>query len=128
MRAPWTMIPAEVSFLTSSAVPSSRLNIPEALRLRCRLISEWVKVTSFSRRKSTYRRMLSPNSGRVSPKKSAAAPQAAKVTFIKSGERPIIPQVERAQFSIIFCRVSSSSRVLGLANERPTRSPVCGDL
>ena len=47
---------------------------------------------------------------------------------MKSGERPIMPQVERAQFSIILLRVSSSSRVFGLSNERPTRSPVVGDL
>ena len=72
--------------------------------------------------------MLSPNSGRFSPKKSAAAPHAAKVTFMKSGERPIMPLVVRAQFSIIWVRVSSSSRVFGLSNERPTRSPVDGDL
>ena len=32
-----------------SAVPSCRLNMPEALRLRCRLISEWVRTMSFSR-------------------------------------------------------------------------------
>ena len=44
MRAPRTTMPASVSRLTSSAVPSSRLNMPEGLRLRCRLISEWVSV------------------------------------------------------------------------------------
>src|SRR5262249_1082685 len=63
------------------------------------------------------------NSGRFSPKKSAAAPHAAKVTFMKSGERPIMPQVARAQFSIIFERVSSASFVFGMSKERPTGSP-----
>src|SRR5438132_1437380 len=73
--------------------------------------------------------MLSANSGRFSPKKSAAAPQAAKVTFMKSGERPIMPQVARAQFSIILVRVSSASRVVGLSKERHStmnrRQPAC---
>ena len=45
--------------------------------------------------------MFSPNSGRLWAKYSAAAAQAAKVTFMKSGERPIMPQVVRAQRSII---------------------------
>src|SRR6266851_567035 len=71
--------------------------------------------------------MLSANSGLFSPKKSAAAPQAAKVTFMKSGERPIMPQVERAQFSIIRLRASSPSRVVGLSKERPTGSPLVGE-
>ena len=34
---------------TCSAVPSCRLNTPETVRLRCRLIKEWVRVRSFSR-------------------------------------------------------------------------------
>ena len=34
---------------TCNAVPSSRLKTPEIVRLRCRLISEWVRVRSFSR-------------------------------------------------------------------------------
>ena len=38
-----------VSRTTCSAVPSCRLNMPETLRLRCRLISEWVRTMSFSR-------------------------------------------------------------------------------
>ena len=46
---------------------------------------------------------------------------------MKSGERPIMPQVERAQFSIILLRVSSPSLVVGVSNERPTGSPVVGD-
>jgi hypothetical protein len=46
---------------------------------------------------------------------------------MKSGERPIIPQVERAQFSIITRRRSSSSPVRGMMKERPTRSPLCGE-
>ena len=33
-----------VSRTTCSAVPSCRLNMPETLRLRCRLISEWVRI------------------------------------------------------------------------------------
>ena len=48
-RAPRTMMPASVSRTTESAVPSSRLNMPETVRLRCRLISAWVRVRSFSR-------------------------------------------------------------------------------
>jgi hypothetical protein len=59
--------------------------------------------------------------------KNPAAPQAAKVTFMKSGERPIMPQVARAQFSIIFERVSSASLVFGMSKERPTGSPVEGE-
>ena len=47
---------------------------------------------------------------------------------MKSGERPIIPQVARAQFSIILLRVSSASLVFGMSNERPTGSPLDGDL
>ncbi len=46
---------------------------------------------------------------------------------MKSGERPIMPQVARAQFSIILLRVCSASRVCGISNERPTDSPVVGD-
>ena len=46
---------------------------------------------------------------------------------MKSGERPIMPQVARAQFSIILLRVSSASLVCGISNERPTFSPVDGD-
>ena len=46
---------------------------------------------------------------------------------MKSGERPIMPQVVRAQFSIITRRVSRSSRVRGMRNDRPTRSPLVGD-
>ncbi len=46
---------------------------------------------------------------------------------MKSGERPIMPQVARAQFSIILVRVSSPSLVFGLSKERPTGSPVVGD-
>ncbi len=46
---------------------------------------------------------------------------------MKSGERPIMPQVARAQFSIMTRRVSRSSRVRGIRNDSPTRSPVVGD-
>ena len=55
-------------------------------------------------------------------------PQAAKVTFMKSGERPIIPQVARAQCSIMLRRRTRSSCVRGMMNESPTGSPVVGDL
>ena len=41
--------------------------------------------------------MFSPNSGRHCAKYSAGPAHAAKVTFMKSGERPIMPQVARAQ-------------------------------
>ena len=46
---------------------------------------------------------------------------------MKSGERPIMPQVARAQCSIIVRRCSRSCRVRGTMNERPTRSPLVGD-
>ena len=46
---------------------------------------------------------------------------------MKSGERPIMPQVARAQCSIIVRRCSRSWRVRGTMNERPTRSPLVGD-
>jgi hypothetical protein len=46
---------------------------------------------------------------------------------MKSGERPIIPQVCRAQRSIMPRRRSSSSRVRGMMNDSPTRSPLDGD-
>ena len=51
-RAPRTTRPRLVSLITRSAVPSCRLNMPEALRLRCRLISECVRTMSFSRMNS----------------------------------------------------------------------------
>ena len=38
-------------------------------------------------------------------------PTPQRFTFMKSGERPIIPLAVRAQFSIIWLGVSSSSRV-----------------
>src|SRR5213594_3475389 len=71
--------------------------------------------------------MFSPNSGRPCAKYPAAAAQAAKVTFMKSGERPIIPHVARAQCDIMTRRRSSSSRVRGTMKDRPTRSPLVGD-
>ena len=46
---------------------------------------------------------------------------------MKSGERPIMPQVARAQCSIMTRRRSSSSRVRGMMKDRPTRSPLVGD-
>ena len=46
---------------------------------------------------------------------------------MKSGDRPIMPQVARAQFSIMRRRVSSASRVFGMSNDRPTGSPLEGD-
>ncbi len=46
---------------------------------------------------------------------------------MKSGERPIMPQVVRAQFSIMARRFSRSSRVRGMMKESPTRSPLVGD-
>src|SRR5437667_42692 len=71
--------------------------------------------------------MFSPNSGRPCAKYPAAAAQAAKVTFMKAGERPIIPPVGRAQCDIMTRRRSSSSRVRGTMKDRPTRSPLVGD-
>ncbi len=71
--------------------------------------------------------MLRANSGRPRPKYSAAALQAANVTFMKSGERPTMPHVARAQCSIIVRRCSSSSFVRGMMNDSPTRSPVVGE-
>src|SRR6516225_9280890 len=47
---------------------------------------------------------------------------------MKSGERPIMPQVVRAQLSIITRRASSSSLVRGMMNDRPTRSPLLGEI
>ena len=47
---------------------------------------------------------------------------------MKSGERPIMPQVERAQFSIITRRFSRSSLVRGMMNDRPSGSPVFGEM
>ena len=46
---------------------------------------------------------------------------------MKSGERPIMPQVVRAQLSIMARRFSRSSRVRGMMNDNPTRSPVVGE-
>ena len=46
---------------------------------------------------------------------------------MKSGERPIMPQVARAQCSIMTRRRSSSSRVLGMMKDSPTRSPLVGE-
>ena len=46
---------------------------------------------------------------------------------MKSGERPIMPQVARAQCSIMARRRSSSARVRGMMKESPTRSPLVGD-
>src|SRR5262249_7038827 len=71
--------------------------------------------------------MLWANSGRPRPKYSAAAPQAANVTFMKSGERPTMPQVARAQCSIIVRRCSRACRRRGTVTDSPTRSPVVGD-
>ena len=56
-----------------------------------------------------------------------AAAQAAKLTFIKSGERPIMPHVVRAHCSIMSRRCSSSGSVRGIMNDKPTRSPVVGE-
>ena len=47
---------------------------------------------------------------------------------MKSGERPIMPQVARAQFSIILLRRSRSSRVRGMMKESPTRSLEEGEI
>ena len=46
---------------------------------------------------------------------------------MKSGERPIMPQVARAQFSIMTRRLSRSSRVRGMMKDSPTRSPELGE-
>src|SRR5712691_9532851 len=71
--------------------------------------------------------MFWPNAGRFCAKYSAAPAQAAKVTFMKSGERPIMPHVARAQCSIIVRRCSRSCRVRGTMNDNPTRCPLLGD-
>ena len=49
------------------------------------------------------------------------------MTFMKSGDRPIMPQVARAQCSIIARRCSSSGLVRGMMKDNPTRSPLVGD-
>src|SRR2546426_4274868 len=46
---------------------------------------------------------------------------------MKSGERPIMPHVVRAQCSIMTRRCSSSSLVRGMMKDNPTRSPLDGD-
>src|SRR5215467_12813201 len=46
---------------------------------------------------------------------------------MKSGERPIMPHVLRAQRSIIAPRRASSSWVRGMMNESPRRSPLAGE-
>ena len=57
-----------------------------------------------------------------------------EMTFISpaSGERLglsfIIPQVVRAQLSIITRRASSSSLVRGMMNDSPTRAPLVGEI
>src|SRR5437773_1438364 len=68
--------------------------------------------------------MFSANSGRPWAKYASAPAHAEYVTFMKSGERPIMPHVVRAQCIIMTRRRSSSSRVRGMMNESPTRSPV----
>ena len=52
---------------------------------------------------------------------------AMMLTFMKSGLRPIIPKVARAQWRIMIRRASRSSLVRGMMNDVPTRSPVVGD-
>jgi hypothetical protein len=47
---------------------------------------------------------------------------------MKSGERPIMPHVARAQRSIISRRRTRSSIVFGMMNERPTASPEVGEV
>ena len=49
------------------------------------------------------------------------------LTFRKSGVRPIMPKLVRAQCDIITRRRTRSSGVLGAMNDRPTRSPVLGE-
>ena len=46
---------------------------------------------------------------------------------MKSGLRPVMPHVARAQWAIMVCRRSRSCIVLGMMNESPTGSPVVGD-
>jgi hypothetical protein len=46
---------------------------------------------------------------------------------MKSGERPIMPQVARAQLSIISRRASSSAWVRGTMKDWPRRSPLVGE-
>ena len=71
--------------------------------------------------------MFFSNSGRFRPKYSPAAAMDIRLTLRKSGVRPIIPQVIRAQLRIIWWRRSRSSWVLGVMKDRPTWSPVVGD-
>ena len=52
---------------------------------------------------------------------------AIMFTFMKSGLRPIIPQLALAQCCIITLLRSRSSMVRGVMNDRPTRPPVVGD-
>lgn len=47
---------------------------------------------------------------------------------MKSGLRPVMPHVARAQWAIMVCRRSRSCTVLGMMNESPTGSPVVGDV
>ena len=72
--------------------------------------------------------MFFSNSGRFWPKYFPAAAMDIRLTFRKSGVRPIIPQVILAQLRIISRRRSKSSWVLGVRKDRPTWSPVVGDL
>ena len=87
---------------TCSAVPSSRLNTPghgaAALQVDQRVGQRQVVLADVF--------VVAPHVGaELGPvlREVVGGPaQAAKVTFMKSGERPIMPQVARAQCSIIF--------------------------
>jgi hypothetical protein len=46
---------------------------------------------------------------------------------MKSGARPIMPHVVRAQRSIIARRSTSSSLVRGMMKDNPTRPPLVGE-
>ena len=48
-------------------------------------------------------------------------------TLRKSGDRPIMPQLTRAQLVIMPRRRSRSSMVRGIMKDNPTGSPVEGD-
>ena len=50
-----------------------------------------------------------------------------RLALRKSGVRPIIPHVARAQCRIMTRRRARSSWLRGVMNDRPTRSPVVGD-
>ena len=67
------------------------------------------------------------NSGLSWAKNPEDPAQAEKIAFMKSGERPIIPQLAHAHLVIISLLRTRSSIVLGMRNDSPTGSPVVGE-